>query len=647
MNILIAKYLFYSKDCVISLYYGALPLNLSTNRATSSPLSASCYSSKNGLCLDTSSVIRRTWVKHKGSVKYITKLVIYVLGERGCKNVQWKQLTRICLGAASNRHLIYALRMSAHIMKNMACTVDSLELFSDENRKLNPNSWCNPPHPLLMVAKLIELILLDPSSQRLSVRGWVLAKSLLFLLRTPHTAATLVGATKALLKKSTFKNNSKELKKSSTCVSSLDPIQFGNKYQIMHHFFPLHKRLIGILLNNWITSKHVHAINNTKLELLHQVNPDSNFCRRVALQHLFMSALCNVETADIVALMRHFSDFVTTGRPTSAVFEQSVTRQPPQATDADLLNVMQMLYTAGSARCKVKILQVNLPHCLCYVKCTGYPRNLLMERMFTDEQMPLHFGLRICGLCRLAHGVENTTANKPKRVVVPENIDSQTCSLDGCGDMRHVPLYHVRIEKGGSIVQYSHNFYTTNSGNVTDELFRPDQQRISASGRLYGVCYSGSRRCFKKVTDIIPSGSRKKSKITSSPPFSCVEYWWRCTNCRDVPSYDVLNHRGILEHIHRDTCLYEVGESIYKRVTTASCRSEVDFTHVYSAVREAMSSVCTGCIIAISCKHFLVGLFNVNTPVSPIKLMIAQQMRFLAQTELGVRWKQQQQQKGH
>lgn len=141
----------------------------------------------------------------------------------------------------------------------------------------------------------------------------------------------------------------------------------------------------------------------------------------------------------------------------------------------------------GRARAKIKIIEVNFPACTCHAKCSGptglFPR--LEDLFYTKNIAPLHFTVNVCGHCRRAHNIENTTSQKPRELLVSQNPGLTACSSDACAIIRHIPLVELVINE--TTVRYAHRFYTTNAENVVGEVF--NGERLGAAGRMFGVCF--------------------------------------------------------------------------------------------------------------------------------------------------------------
>lgn len=384
-----------------------------------------------------------------------------------------------------------------------------------------------------------------------------------------------------------------------TNSSSLPDI---GRYSLLHKIYTQKsKRVVGTAINDLITYRYQQATDRT--QLCRVVEPDVNFARRVATMDLLLNGATELDVSDLLTILVRVVDRLGEGvhdLPKDATVAQKIRASNGSSSDAELIHLANALYEMGRSWLRTKLVEVNQPYCTCHVKCVGqtglYPE---LEKAFYDVSAPLHLSTVICGGCRLAHTIENTTACKPRRSVSSHNPKLTTCTLDNISAFKHVPLYAFRVVDRLTVM-YSHRFYVTNSMNIVDEVY--GRKQSAPGSRIYGVCYSGRRTCFKRFIDLLPSSRYMDS---STPPFRETHRWFRCTSCRDLPVYDPSINAYIPWNAiqHEDTCL-QVVEKQCKRWYR-------EFGDWYRAVDECAAIMCRGCRAAALCRHAMNGLLKI------------------------------------
>lgn len=195
-------------------------------------------------------------------------------------------------------------------------------------------------------------------------------------------------------------------------------------------------------------------------------------------------------------------------------------------------------------------------------------------------------------ISRLSLKIENTTSTKPKRCLYANNPGISTCSSGGATSLKRLSLYRLDTTNELGVIKYSHRLFVTNSMVFTDELYR--KVPTTATSRVFGMCFSGSRKCHKMFTDVIMSSKQ----VSRKAPLSNVEAWWRCKDCQNLEKYNEWDHDFPAEKINIGSCI----EEVFKR----------------DSPTELVSSMCRGCRAAIMCRHILEGLTNrlIRRPLS-------------------------------
>lgn len=219
--------------------------------------------------------------------------------------------------------------------------------------------------------------------------------------------------------------------------------------------------MIGTLCTNLTAARWTYGSDTREFQ--RRVNPDVNFARRLAVSNCLLNEMTELKILDIVEVIDKFVNFITDGKA-DIDLTLPMRDRCGRPTDGDLIFLLTQLNDAGRARFKNKIIEVNPIDCTCFAKCTGETGdNKFLEEAFYNTVVPLHMGVRVCGLCRLSYMIENTTSQKPRRCINFNNPAVSSCSLDGCTSFKHIPFYVLNATPSSLTVEYSHRFYFTNS----------------------------------------------------------------------------------------------------------------------------------------------------------------------------------------
>lgn len=456
-----------------------------------------------------------------------------------------------------NPHLIFAFRALGHYMRKTFINVDNI----------------GSHH---VITRCAELVLYSMSTVETSIKIRSKQKIPKQILELEKRMAILVDPDR---------------------VKVCPALPYTGRYSFLHKVFTqISKRVVGTCMNNLITYRFQQSSDERHLH--RNVEPDVNYGRRVATMDLLLNGVTEVDVDDLLILLERVINRLDTSEKYASI-SQLVNATGGNVTDSELIHLATSLYEIGRSWLRTKLIEVNCPYCTCHVKCTGqtglYPK---LESAFYEKSAPLHLSTVVCGGCRLSPTIENTTAKKPRRSVNSRNPKLTICVLDNLSTFKHVPLYALRVVNKNTIM-YSHRFYATNSMNIMQEIFG---QTPSAPGsRIYGVCYSGRRTCFKRFVDTLPSSRNSAGKL----PYSQAHMWFRCADCKDLPIYDPSNYNYVpwsgVQHEY--TCLLVVAKQArehFRRVRNWD-----------KAVSMSANVMCRGCRSAALCRHAVDGLLEI------------------------------------
>lgn len=118
-----------------------------------------------------------------------------------------------------------------------------------------------------------------------------------------------------------------------------------------------------------------------------------------------------------------------------------------------------------------------------------------------------------------------------------------------------------------------------------------EETKVSARGRLYGVCFSGSRKCMKKLI-----AKTVKRNDVGDFSYKEIERWCRCSGCADMPIHDLKDHELFLAPMHVNTCV----AGVFRTLRLGSGRN----------MEQIVKRMCMGCKVAILCRHNYSGFLN-------------------------------------
>lgn len=249
------------------------------------------------------------------------------------------------------------------------------------------------------------------------------------------------------------------------------------------------------------------------------------------------------------------------------------------------------------ARFQTKVVEVNPLQCTCHAKCSGLRNPALpeFEQKFYETYVFARASTRITPISRVSMTVKNNTVHAPVRCISSAAPSMSSCTVDGSTQLKHLPLYTLEIvPSAGNLIYYAHRFYISNSNPITDQLYRGGCNS-SATGQYCGLCYGGSRRCWKPLVGII-----KSIKQHGLPaPFTNAKTWWQCVICQSrYPEFYPGYHNLFVSLLHENTCLSEV-YALAKKWRSPE-----------RAVEQLGDQICRGCRASIICRHTLTGYLN-------------------------------------
>ena len=334
-----------------------------------------------------------------------------------------------------------------------------------------------------------------------------------------------------------------------------------------------------------------------------EINPDPDFSRRLARLDEIVSLACRASTLDLFRIVDAFFELVMSDYVPSKVLGNT-------AVDLDLVFLCQQLSIMVAARFKNKVVEVNERGCSCHAKCFGLRVTPELEDAFYREHLEARAGTRISGVSRLSLTVSHTTAYRPRRQINPDNPSLSSVTLDSTTKTWLLPLYHLSSfdDESEKSFRYSHRFYLSNALPVVDAVHRP-RIASTASGKYYGLCYGGSRTCWKAIQGGIGSA---RSRNPSAGGFAGECGWWRCRGCRDHPVYRKDSHLFPDPKHHNGTCVAHLMR-LYEKAQAAAAAANADGSagddmRVASFVPWHL--LCRGCRASLSCKHTLLGYVN-------------------------------------
>jgi hypothetical protein len=387
---------------------------------------------------------------------------------------------------------------------------------------------------------------------------------------------------------------------SNGCPKAINTLPSYSRYTFLHKFLTPMKRQLGESINNIITKRWIDA-DEVPRYLYCGVNPGPNYALQTALSEYAINKAVDLNLRDIVILLQYMSEFIST-----------------DCRDANLLHLFHNLRTILNARFQAKVIEINERDCTCHAKCMGMIGDNETLKQFYTTALRSRASTVVSAIGRLSHKVDNTTSQKPKRYLHSHAPTIATCSGDGASTLRLISLYRLEKVTGyndGRFL-YTHRFYSSNSTVFTDEIYR--NLPTSSTARIYGMCFSGQRKCHKMLTDVVHSAKQ----VTRKAPLDDVCAWYRCRKCANVEHYDNSDHFGPHEAIHTDTCIDAIVAQVrYKKISYP----------------EAALRMCDGCVASFMCHHMLDG-FTKNYSSAENLLLIVLRLRVaLRQTRLRCR----------
>jgi hypothetical protein len=368
-----------------------------------------------------------------------------------------------------------------------------------------------------------------------------------------------------------------------------------SRHTFLHKFLTPMKRQLGQLMNDTITDRW-EAAATLPHYLDYVVNPGPNYALQTALSEYAINKAVDLDLRDLIILAQYVAEYVSTN-----------------CRDVNLLHIFYNLRTMLNARFQTKVIEVNERDCTCHAKCMGQIGGSdTLTRLYT-VMVRTHASTTVTAISRLSHKVDNTTSLKPKRYLHTHAPSIATCSGDGSSALRLISLYRLEnIDSKGRFL-YTHRFYTTNSIVFTDEIYRG--ALTTSTARIYGICFSGHRKCHKRLTTTIRSAKQQPRQA----PLTDVISWYRCTRCASVNVYDESHHYGPHEAIHQKTCIDHFVTGVRDKSIT---------------YEEAALRICDGCVASFMCRHMLQGLVKNNTTVN-LLLVILRLRLVIARTRCG------------
>ena len=350
------------------------------------------------------------------------------------------------------------------------------------------------------------------------------------------------------------------------------------------------KRGVGLLQNSLITERYYNALNDDDIH--RNVKTDVNFCKRVALVEKIVNAQIPFMTLDSLS---QIIDLIYTRLTAGKMTIETDKFVPKAALDADMIHLFIQLKTAHRSRCMTKTIELLPPDCTCHLKCRGpiYGRKVLNK--LVDQLYQTSHASKICGLCRLAMSVENTTSAKPKEYMNPENPALSACSFDGCTTSFNSPshfFYPVKNDQNQDhVYEIGHRAFITNSLTITDSVYKKSVS--TATGRVSTMCISGSRTCTRGVIKMI----RSARQVKFDPDFYNLHKWWRCSVCVTVKPYCPDAHEFFTEDIHKMSCIGLFFANIKSHPTSED-------------IARLAATMCLPCRMACMCRHAQSGLYT-------------------------------------
>ena len=400
------------------------------------------------------------------------------------------------------------------------------------------------------------------------------------------------------------------------------------RHSFVHKFLTPIKRLCGSIQNSIITTRWEESV---KPELMtREVNPDRKYAKRLATMEELRHNLTLMDMESCMVLLQGIAEHMTTSKMKYEL-DKNINLE---VLDVDLLMAYISVNETTRSRFNTKVIDVSYNDCTCHTKCMGrIGNNRFLENMFREEILNTSTTVRICGQCRLSHVVDNTTSAKPRKCINISNPAMSTCSQDGCTTtmlIRYLINNQHKCAYNKGVLEYGHRFYMTNSSSVTDTVYKGANSVSSATGRSAGICFSGSRTCYKPIKRLIKSSKQHGL----NKPFSDRYYWWTCNGCQTDFSgdrqYNKDKHHFFTDAIHEGTCIDDFYTEVGNKMGTESWD---DFDLLNFIVKDSIQDMCTWCKNAAMCRHTLDGLVNLlcdhptsNNILRKLNLLISLQL---------------------
>ena len=169
--------------------------------------------------------------------------------------------------------------------------------------------------------------------------------------------------------------------------------------------------------------------------------------------------------------------------------------------NVDNLHLLTRVNEMIRSRTMNKLVQTNPDHCSCNTKCLGQLGEYPDLQKKVCKSYEIKTGLVICGDCRTAPSVKNST-NKCRRTYCSNDPSVMSCSVDANTAFYHVDLCPVNVklsEDAVLVTHCPHRFYSTNANLLVDGAYGKSVSSSRAKTNFYGMCYGGRRKCKKMI----------------------------------------------------------------------------------------------------------------------------------------------------
>lgn len=285
------------------------------------------------------------------------------------------------------------------------------------------------------------------------------------------------------------------------------------------------------------------------------------------------------------------------------------------------LYVINFLCSMLKSRLESKLWEVNEPGCTCQTKCLGLvgssPIQDIVYDLFKDVTEII-----TCGTCCLTFNTENSSNTKIKKNFVSNSTDKarrnlfvslpgvQSCALDGNTSLKKTKLISMNVNRNNTY-SFSHRMFVPNATTLLQEISGFAKKKSKTT--LYGICYGGPRTCTNKFLKVWTPKKSDQSAFFENKQAD----WSRCFSC-------VENNR-----------IFDISIEIMDCTQNDTCIGK----YFRSSGTVPVERFCSGCLMAILCRHFQLFLYQIHVTRKVQKILLLTRAQILAKKVLEERQK--------